>query len=231
MKRFWTAATSVADLNGYAIRVDGKPVSTPGRAELVVPTRALAEAIVAEWNAIEGDINPAAMPLTGLANAAIDRIAADKEGFAKGIAAYGESDLFCYRAQAPKPLADAQEEAWGPLIAWARRRYDADFHVTHGIVHVAQPGASLERLAHEVHALGEFALAGLAPLVTIGGSLVAGLAVLDHAATPEAAFEAVTLDERWQAQQWGADSEAEAALALRRADFMAAARFLELLAA
>ena len=229
MKRFWKEAEVVED-GGFGIALDGRRVKTPARAKLAVPTRALAEAIAAEWRDSGEEVDPRAMPLTGLANAAIDRVAADPDAFAAGLAQYGETDLLCYRAESPAALADRQEAIWGPLLAWARRRFDVDFAVTVGIVHTPQALATTQRLAHAVAALDSFRLAGLSPLVTIGGSLFAALAVLETAITPEAAWEAVSLDETWQLEQWGADAEAEAALDVRRRDFLAAARFLELLA-
>ena len=170
------------------------------------------------------------MPLTGLANAAIDRVAPDRQAFAAGLARYAEADLACYRAEGPRGAGRAAGSSAGTRCsAWARRRYDVDFATTSGLMHVAQPPATVERLAHAVAALDAFRLAGLSPLVTIGGSLVAALAVLEKAITPEQAWEAVSIDERWQLEQWGADAEAEAALENRRRDFLAAARFLELL--
>jgi chaperone required for assembly of F1-ATPase len=169
------------------------------------------------------------MPLTGLANAAIDRVAPDRQVFADGLARYAEADLLCYRAERPAKLVATQEKAWDPLLGWARRRYDVDFTTTEGIVHVQQPTATVERLAHAVAALDPFRLAGLSPLVTIGGSLVAALAVLEKAVTAEQAWDAVSVDERWQLEQWGEDSEAKQALENRQRDFLAAARFLELL--
>lgn len=229
MKRFWKQADVVAEAAGWGVALDGKPVRTPARKPLVVPTGALAEAIAAEWNGAGERVDPLAMPLTGLANAAIDRVAADPASCAEGLARYGESDLACYRAEAPQALAVRQARSWDSLLAWARRRFDVDFATTVGILHVPQPRATVQRLAHAVASLDPFRLAGLSPLVTIGGSLVAALAVLERALEPAQAWEAVTIDERWQAEQWGSDSEAEAALEARRRDFMAAARFLELL--
>ena len=126
-------------------------------------------------------------------------------------------------------LVERQEESWDALLAWARRRYDVDFATTSGLMHVAQPPATVERLGHAVAALDAFHLAGLSPLVTIGGSLVAALAVLEKAITPEQAWEAVSIDERWQLEQWGADAEAERRSRTGERDFLAAARFLELL--
>ena len=229
MKRFWKDVTVERADGGWDIRLDGRPVKTPARAALAVPTEALAAAIAEEWRSVGETIDPRAMPLTGLANAAIDRVAPDPKLFAQGLSRYAEADLACYRAEGPRALVARQAESWDSLLAWARRRFDVDFATTAGIVHVAQPAATVERLAHSVEALDPFRLAGLSPLVTIGGSLVAALAVLERAMTAEEAWTAVSLDDRWQLEQWGADSEAEAALDNRKRDFMTAAEFLEML--
>jgi len=229
VKRFWKGVSTEPDGAGWGIKLDDRPVKTPARAALIVPTEGLAEAIAGEWRSVEGEIDPRALPLTGLANAAIDRVAPDRQAFAQGLACYAENDLACYRSEGPRVLAARQEQSWDPLLAWARRRYDVDFATTTGIVHVAQPAATVERLSHAVGALDPFRLAGLSPVVTIGGSLAAGLAVLEGAIPAEAAWGAVSVDERWQLEQWGADPDAEAALENRRRDFLAAAKFLELL--
>ncbi|MES2326010.1 MAG: ATP12 family protein [Pseudomonadota bacterium] len=229
MKRFWKDVSTEPKGDAWAIRLDGKPVKTPERFPLAVPTSALAEAIAREWSDVGEKVDPRSMPLTGIANAAIDRVASAPGAFARSLAEYAQGDLLCYRADGPRPLVERQEEHWDGLLAWARRRYDIDFVITAGMMHVAQPSATIERLSHAVAALDPFRLAGLSPLVTIGGSLVAALAMLERAITPEEAWEAVSVDERWQLEQWGADSEAEAVLKNRRRDFLAAARFLDLL--
>ena len=229
MKRFWTNVAVVEADGGWGIALDGKPVRTPARAPLAVPGKALAEVIAGEWRDAGDTVDPRAMPLTGLANAAIDRVAPDAAAFAAGLARYAEADLACYRAQGPGGLVARQEARWDDLLGWARRRFDIDFATTGGLVHIAQPPATVERLSHAVAALDAFHLAGLAPLATIGGSLVAALAVLEGAMTAAEAWDAVTVDDQWQIEQWGADAEAEAALANKRRDFFAAARFLALL--
>src|SRR6185503_10318920 len=165
-------------------------------------TKTLADAIADEWRSVGEAIDPRAMPLTGLANAAIDRVAPDRQKFAQGLARYGEADLACYRAEGPRELVERQEQEWDKLLAWARRRYDRDFATTCGIIHVAQPEATVERLSHAVAALDAFRLAGLSPLVTIGGSLLAALAVQEKAMDAPEAWEAVSIDERWQLEQW-----------------------------
>jgi len=226
VKRFWTDASVTEEDGGFGVTLDARLLKTPARVALMVPTRALAEAIAAEWAAAGETVDPRAMPMTGLANAAVDR--ADDELIA-GITRYADSDQFCYRAEGPSPLVERQAEAWDALLGWARRRYDVDFATSSGILHVAQPPETVRKLGHAVTMLDRFRLAALSPLVTVGGSLVAGLAVLEQAIPPEAAWESVSLDERWQLEKWGSDAEAEAALDSKRADFLAAARFLELL--
>lgn len=229
MKRFWKHVAVEPEDEGWTVKLDGKPLRTPARAALIVRSQRLAEAIAEEWRAVERDVDPRAMPLTGLANAAIDRVAPERRAFAGGLARYAEADLACYRSDWPPDLVSRQAGKWDELLAWARRRYDVDFSTTSGILHVPQPQATIERLDHAVAALDPFRLAGLSPLVTVGGSLIAGLAVLEKAITPEAAWDAVSVDEVWQLEQWGKDAEAEDALENRRRDFMSAARFLELL--
>ena len=229
MKRFWTDVTVEQDEGGFAIALDDRRVRTPARAELVVPTEKLAEAIAEEWRACGEEVDPRAMKLTGLANAAIDHVSPDPEAFALGIAKYGESDLTCYRAEGPDTLMRRQAESWDVLLDWARRRYDVDFACAQGVIHVPQPKDTIAKLAHAVAILDPFRLAALSPLVTVGGSLIAALAVLEEAIPAESAWEAVSLDEQWQCEQWGVDAEAQDALDNRRADFLAAARFLTLL--
>lgn len=229
MRRFWKDVSVEPASPGWTIKLDQRPVKTPARGALNVPTETLAKAIAGEWRSVDAEIDPRAMPLTGLANAAIDRVAPDRQAFANGLARYAEADLACYRAEAPHPLVDRQEQQWDKLLGWARRRYDVDFTTTTGLKHVAQPLATVERLSHAMVALDSFRLAAMSPMVTIGGSLITALAVLEKAISPKQAWEAVSVDERWQLEQWGADAEAEAALENRHRDFLAAARFLDLL--
>jgi len=226
VKRFWKDAAMVEVERDFGLTLDGKSLKTPARAVLIVPTRALAAAIAAEWNDSADTIDPRAMPMTGLANAATDRAGGE---IAAGLAKFGESDLTCYRAADPTPLVDRQAEAWDALLDWARRRFDVDFATCSGIIHVPQPPETIRRLGHAVHALDRFRLAALSPLVTISGSLVAGLAVVEQAMPADAVWDAVTIDEQWQLEQWGSDAEAEAMLEARRTEFLAAARFVELL--
>ena len=230
MKRFYTAAMAVAATDGWTVALDGKPVRSPGRAPLDLPTAALASAVAAEWAAQAETIAPATMPLTGFAYAAIDRVAPDVAAFARGLAAFADTDLLCYRADAPADLAARQAAVWDPLLAWARARYDVGFFLTAGIVHAAQPPATLARIAAAYAAFDAFRLAALHPVVTICGSAVIGLAVAEGHLTAAQAFAAGQLDELWQAERWGSDPLAAASLANRRVALDDAMRLLDLLA-
>ncbi len=186
MKRFYKQVSVTPDLG---ITLDGRPVRTPGRLPLVLPNATLAEAVADEWREQGEEILPHAMRLTGLANAAIERIAPDLESFAAGLAAYAESELLCYRADTPEPLVARQAAVWDPILAWARARYDVSFVLVEGIMHQPQPPAMLARLSETLAARTAFELAALSTIVTISGSLVIALAVLEGALEPEAAFD------------------------------------------
>ena len=229
MRRFYKDAAVVEGGGAFALELDGRPVKTPARAPLAVPTRALAEAIAEEWRAQGEKIDPHSMPLTGLANAAIDRVAPDPAAFASGLAQYAESDLLCYRADGPAPLVARQAEHWDPVLAWARRRYDVELKVVQGVIHQAQPDATVARLARAVSARPPFELAALSPLVTVSGSLIIALALAEAELDVPSAWAAATVDDQWQAEKWGEDAEAVHALANRRRDFEAGARLLFLL--
>ena len=178
-KRFWKEAQVDRVGGGFAVRLDGRPVRTPAKTPLVVPTLAMAEAIAVEWGAQEGVVKPLTMPVTRSANAALDKVAVQFDEVAGLIAAYGGSDLLCYRATGPGRLIARQAEAWDPLLDWAVTALHAPLVVTQGIVPVSQPETSLTRLSARVSACTAFELTALHDLVAITGSLVLGLAVTD----------------------------------------------------
>lgn len=229
MKRFWTTVSLAPREGGFGVMLDGRPLKTPARADLLVKSRPLAEAILAEWNGCGEEIDPRAMPLTGLANAAIDHVTPRPDVFAADLSTYAQGDLLCYRAEQPPKLVAAQAAAWDPMLDWAREQYGVEFVITTGIMHRPQPAATVTSLSAALALATPFELAALSPIVTIGGSLVTALAVLARAVDIPSAWQVVTVDDRWQLEQWGADDEAVAALAQRQADFNAAGRFLALL--
>ena len=229
MRRFYQNAEAVRSDAGWAVALDAKPVKTPGRQPLAVPTQSLGDAIAAEWAGQEEEIDPAAMPLTGFANAAIDLVTKDTKSFAADIAKYGETDLLCYRAESPVELVTRQCEAWDPIVDWAKERFGVELVTTSGIVHSPQPEATVARLSEEVAGRDPFHLAGLSPLVSISGSLIAPLALAEGAFDEDAVWTAARIDEAWQAEQWGEDEEAIAARDAKHREFSAAMRFLRLL--
>lgn len=230
MKRFYKTASVTGEAAPHGVALDGRPVRTPARAALALPTRALAEAVAGEWNGQGEQILPRSMPLTGLANAAIDRVAADTGGFADTLARFAESELLAYRADAPPALVARQMAEWDPWLAWARARYDIDFRLATGILHVAQPPATLKRVRAAYRAFDAFRLAALNPVVTISGSAIVGLAVAEGRIDATEAWAIGHLDELWQAEQWGKDPLAEAGHAERQGDLAAAVTMLGLLA-
>ena len=228
MKRFWKNVTVEPLDHGYGLALDGRPVKTPARARLTLATPALAEAVAAEWASVTEKLDPAKMPLTGLANAAQDLIATDPQAHVTRLAAYGASDLLCYRAENPDPLIKRQAEHWDPVLAWAARRLDCHLTVTTGLMPVPQPAETLARLEAALAARPVTALAAHAQLIPLSGSLLLALALDEGELSAEAAWAAADLDDQFQAEHWGEDEEALAMRAHKRAAFMAAARFLAL---
>lgn len=224
-KRFWTSAEVAEAPGGFAVTLDGRQVKTPAKAPLVVPSRALAEAIAREWQAQDEKIDPATMPVTRGANAAIDKVRSQHAEVAALIADYGGTDLLCYRAEAPRELVARQSEHWDPLLDWAEAALGARLAVTRGVVPVAQPEAALAALSARVAAMDEWQLAALHDLVGITGSLVLGLAVAEGRLTADEAWTLAQLDEDWQAEQWGVDDEAAEHAGRKRDALLDAERF------
>lgn len=228
VKRFWKDALVRGDGGQFHVLLDARPVKTPAKALLVLPTRALAEAVAAEWRQVEGMVDPRAMPVTRSANAAIDKVATQFHEVAGLIAEYGGSDLLCYRAEAPPELAAAQAAAWNPMLDWARSRFGAQLVVTAGVAHVAQPAASLAALSAPVRACTPFQLTALHDLVGLTGSLVLGLAATTEDFAPDALWRLSRFDEDWQARLWGEDEDASAIAENKRKDFLHACHFWKL---
>jgi chaperone required for assembly of F1-ATPase len=227
-KRFWATASVVPDATGFAVQLDGKPVRTPLKAPLVLPTEGLAQAVAAEWQAVEGKVNPAAMPFTRMSNSAIDKVAPQLAEVADMLSDYGGSDLLCYRAIQPEGLVLRQAEAWDPLLDWAAADLDAPLHPTAGVMPRPQPAPSLAALRQAVRALTPFQLAAFHDLVALSGSLVLALAVIRGRLAAETAWDLSRIDESWQIAEWGEDEEAAEIAALKRADFLRADRFFAL---
>jgi chaperone required for assembly of F1-ATPase len=214
---------------GWGVALDGRPLHTPAKRELTVPSAVLAAAIAAEWEAQESEIRPDGMPLMRLAATALDRTAAERDKIVAEIADYAATDLVCYRAEHPPALVARQHEAWQPLIDWAARRYDAGLAVTAGVLPQPQSPAALRTFAVVVAAFDDFRLTALQTTTAACGSLVIALALFEGRLDAEAAFAVSQLDETFQIEAWGEDAEATRRRELLAADIAAAARFVELL--
>lgn len=228
MKKFYKAAAAVETDQGYAVQLDGRPVKTPAKNVLNVPSRALADAIAAEWDAQEEDIDAHEMRLTRLANSAIDRVVEHRESVISEIAGYAETDLVCYRAESPQGLAQEQEAGWGPLVSWIHDRYGVDLEVTTGLLPIAQSSACLDTIRAAVGEFDVFSLAGLHMVTVSSGSVVIGLAVADERIDGTAAWELSLIDETFQLTEWGEDPDATKRRAGLRDDIAAGAAFLRL---
>jgi chaperone required for assembly of F1-ATPase len=227
-KRFWKQATASACAGGFTVTLDGRAVKTPAKALLVVPTLAMAEAIALEWDAQEGVIKPDSMPVTRAANSALDKVAPQFAEVAALLAAYGETDLLCYRATGPEELIDRQAQGWDPLLEWAAKTYGAPLLVTAGVIHITQPAASVRALSQAVHGFDNFRLAALHDLIAISGSLVLALAVTSGRLTAAEAWDLSRIDESWQNELWGVDEEAAKLEAFKREALLGAERFFGL---
>lgn len=223
-KRFYAEARTREEDGAWQLRLDGRPARTPQRNLLAAPTQALGAAIAAEWNAQGATIDPALMPVTRLANSALDGVAARMDEVRADILAYVGTDLLCYRAGQPEGLVERQAALWDPILAWAERRFGVRFVLAEGVMHVRQPERTLQALGDAIGALDDaFALTGLHMATTLTGSALIALAVMEGDLGVEDAWAAAHVDEDWNMQLWGEDEEALARRARRFEDFRAAA--------
>jgi chaperone required for assembly of F1-ATPase len=225
-KKFYKLA-SVTDELGIVL--DGRGVKTPMKAKLVLPSRALAAAIAAEWNAQEEFINPAAMPLTKLANTAIDRAGGERIFVAGQVVEFAGSDMVCYRADAPANLVELQSAAWDPVVAWASSAMGAKVTFVSGIIHQNQDAATMVAVEAYVAGLSNFELTVAHNLTTLTGSALLGLMLTAKAIAPEAGWAAAHVEEDFQISTWGSDDEATQRRLWRKIDFDGSLQFLNLL--
>jgi len=231
MKRFYSEAAATVEGEAFGVSLDGKPLRTPAKKPVRVPTRELAEAIAAEWRGQEKTLSATGLPLTRLANTAIDRVESRRAEVTAEIVKYAATDLLCYRAAEPAELANRQREAWQSALDWAAERYGARLEVTIGISPIRQTPAALAALERAVDGYDAMKLAALHLATTACGSLILGLALLERELSPEDAFGAAQLDESFQIERWGEDPEQTARRAALKDDIALAARFAALLLA
>lgn len=231
-KRFYKAVSVAPMEEGFAVHLDGKPVRTPTKALLVLPTAAAAELVAQEFAAQEGFIDPMTMPVTRLVNTAIDGVAADQQAVLEDILRFSSSDLLCYRADSPEGLVTRQSEAWDGVLDWARASLGARFALAEGVMHVEQPREAIGALGIHLSQRAEpMRLAALHLMTTLTGSALLALAVETGELDAETAWAAAHVDEDWQIEHWGQDAEAVERRNNRKRDMMAAVALLEALKA
>ncbi|GGX68746.1 ATPase [Tateyamaria omphalii] len=226
-KRFWKTAAAEQTGEGWTVTLDGRAVKTPAKAGLILPTQKMAEAIAAEWDAQEEVVNPLSMPFTRSANAAIDKVAVQHGEVADMLAAYGDADLLCYRADAPQALIDRQAAEWDPYLDWAADTLGARLQPRTGLMHESQDAQALTSLSERVHVLSAFELAGFHDLVSLSGSLILGFAAAQDLHPAPVIWAASRLDEIWQEEQWGEDEEAQQVAKVKQASFLHAKAFFD----
>ncbi|HID68249.1 MAG TPA: ATPase [Roseibacterium sp.] len=227
-KRFWKQALVVEDGQRFAVELDGRPVKTPAKAALHLPTRGMARAVATEWDAQEGVIDPRGMPFTRSANAAIDKVAHQHGEVADMLAGYGDSDLLCYRAESPAELIARQAEKWDPALAWAREELAVNLAVFKGVVHRPQARDDLARLSARVNGFNHFQMAAFHDLVSLSGSLILGFATAFGWRGADDIWQLSQVDENWQAEQWGVDEEAQQMSSVKKQAFVHAKAFFDL---
>lgn len=221
-KRFYKDVTLSQAIGGWSVLLDGRSIKTPGKRALLLPSESLAAAVADEWRAQEKIIDPGAMPLTRIANTAIEAVSDKMDEVAADIVAFAGSDLLCYRAADPEALVARQSAAWDPIVQWAASELGARFILAQGVMPIEQPAAALARVGEAVRPLDAFQLSGLHVATTLSGSALLALAVLKGRLNPQEAWAAAHVDEDYQISAWGPDEEAAERRAFRWGEMQAA---------
>jgi chaperone required for assembly of F1-ATPase len=227
-KRFYKSVSVEPSGDLFAVKLDGRPVRTPGKALLALPNEAAARLVAEEFDAQAETIDPMTMPVLRLVNTAVDGVAADPQAVLEDILRFASSDLLCYRADGPQGLVERQNAAWDPPIDWARSELGVRFNLAEGVIHVEQPRETIAVLGAHVSRRGDpLRLAALHVMTTLTGSALLALGVEAGRIDPEEGWTAAHVDEDWQIEHWGHDAEAMARRAQRKRDFMASVALLK----
>jgi chaperone required for assembly of F1-ATPase len=227
-RRFYKKVSVAGATAPFSVTLDERPLRTPLKRAVDLPTGALAQAVATEWDVQAEKIDPRTMPLTRLANTAIDRVAPDRDRIIGEIVDFAGSDLVCYRAEEPIGLIERQAKAWQPVLDWARAAFGAKFLVTKGVVHVGQPAAALEATRDYLAQKNSWGLTALHYITTLTGSALIAAMACDGAVPASEAWAAAHVDEDWQIEHWGGDEEARHRRNHRRREFDICLRFCEL---
>jgi chaperone required for assembly of F1-ATPase len=228
LKRVYEKVTVTEGDDGFSVNLDGRPVRSPARRVLNIPNRSLADAVAAEWDSQSETVDPRAMPMMSLLATAMDRVEPQRDLVIATIAGYGESDMLCYRAEAPADLVQRQIQTWEPLLDWCADSFGARLRATTGIMPVRQDPAAVKVIRDVVSGYEDFPMTALHELTAVSGSVVIGLAIAEGRVGAEEGVAAAQLDEVFQLERNGEEEEAMERLANMRRDLLAAAEFLRL---
>jgi chaperone required for assembly of F1-ATPase len=229
IKKLFESVDVVSEIDGFAVRLDTRPIKTPNTSALLVPSKSLADLIALEWSVQETEIKPLTMPLMRLACTAIDKVAPVRADVIRQLAQYGISDLLCYRAERPDDLVAFQHKRWQPVLDWMEETNKVPLNVTSGIIHISQPGDTIDKLAALIDIYDNFTISGLSEITQLTGSLVLGLATVEGRIDGHSAFESSQIDDDWQMEHWGTDMEAVMRRNNLEADIKFAMQFLNAL--
>ena len=225
LKRFWTEVAVEAEAGGFTIRLDARPVRTPAKRALVVPTEVMADRIAEEWDAQTDAVDPKSMPWTRSANAAIDKVSVQRDEVKTYLGGYADTDLLLYRAEGPEGLIARQRAGWDPVLDWIATRYGVQLVQTEGVMPVSQAPEALAQLTQTMDNMSDFQITGFHDLVTLSGSFSLALATVEERHEPAAIWALSRIDEAWQIEQWGEDDEANEVAEIKKSAFLHAAEF------
>ncbi len=227
-KRFYKQVAVGECETGFDIRLDGRVVKTPLKRTFAVPSRDMADAIAAEWDAQDTHIDPSSMIVTRLANTAVDRVRGDEARIVTELMYFAANDLVCYRAGTPDPLVAHQAKRWDPVLDWVRKTHQVQFICVEGLMHHTQPAIALAAISQSLAAEDKFRLTAIHNMTTLTGSVLIAMMTAASALSGEDAWTAAHVDEDWQIEQWGSDDEAEARRTVRKRDFEATLQFMDM---
>ena len=227
-KRFWKNVHVVSSEAGYFIKLDDKILKTPAKKQMMLPTEALAKKVASEWDEQVEEIHPTTMPFTKSANAALDKVSEQFEEVSSLISEYGDTDLLYYRADSPPELQKRQKTGWDPIVKWAENTFKVQINCGTGIVYIPQNEKLFSETRKKINNLSIFELTALYDMVSITGSLILGLAIINGRLSAEEAYQLSRIDEQWQLEQWGEDEEAQVASNLKNIAILHSEEFFAL---
>jgi len=227
-KRFWNNVHVVSSEVGYFIKLDNKILRTPAKKQMMLPTEVLAKKVASEWDEQVEEIDPTTMPFTKSANVALDKVSEQFEEVSSLLGEYGETDLLYYRADSPPELQKRQKTGWDPIVKWAENTFKVHINSGTGIVYIPQNEKLFLETRRKINNLSIFELTAFYDMVSITGSLILGLAIIDRRLSAEEAYQLSRIDEQWQLEQWGEDEEAQVASNLKNIAILHSEEFFAL---